>query len=345
MSLKFRDDISMDRRRLLRRLAGLAGTLLVGTLHPAAVLGGSRSGGGSKARAESDFSTYELPADGSRLIGHSHGVSACAHDTLLDIARHFDLGYWDVVLANPGVDIWMPGAGARALVPRRYILPDAPRDGIVINVPELRLYYYLPAAKGEARKVVTHPVGLGRQDWGTPLGHASVVDKIVDPAWYPPASIRAEHAAEGTELPGIVPPGPDNPLGQYALLLDIPGYLIHGTNKPYGVGMRVSHGCVRLYPEDIASLFGQVTRKTAVHIVDQPYKLAWHQGELLLEVQPLPGADDFTRLNRERHLAMLSQLRHEAKNMALAAGYTIDRREFDWMLSRFSGIPEPVPLI
>ncbi|HET8700940.1 MAG TPA: L,D-transpeptidase family protein, partial [Nitrococcus sp.] len=177
------------------------------------------------------------------------------------------------------------------------------------------------------------------------IGRAVVVEKIAHPAWYPPPSIRAEHAARGDKLPGVVPAGPDNPLGQYAMLLNIPGYMIHGTNKPYGVGMRVSHGCVRLYPEDIASLFGEVARDTPVHIVEQPYKLAWHQGELLLEVQPLPREDDFTSLPPKHYLAMLSRLRHEVELTARAAGYTVARREFDLMLSRFSGVPEPVPLI
>lgn len=359
MSLKFRDDTDICRRQFLRRLAGITGGMIVGALDQSSALaalrrGGSpnkdTAGGSSLSHADNDFSTYDLAPDGSALIGRTHWTSVCADDTLLDIGRHFDLGYWDMVLANPGVDIWLPGAGTRVLVPRRFILPKGPRDGIVVNIPELRLYYYPPAAKGKkgqdkVRKVITHPAGLGRQDWATPLGHTVVVDKIVHPAWYPPSSIRAEHAARGDKLPGIVPAGPDNPLGQYALLLNIPGYLIHGTNKPYGVGMRVSHGCVRLYPEDIASLFGEVARGTPVHIVEQPYKLTWHQGELLLEVQPLPGDNEFTSLKREEHLAMLSRLRHEVELTARAAGYTVARREFDLMLSRFSGIPEPVPLI
>lgn len=355
MSLKFKDDTNMRRRQLLRQLAGMAGGAVLAAIgQSSSALAASRRGNGPTASTTSgtqpladNFSTYELASEKSSLIGHMHRVSACPDETLLDIGRRFDLGYWDMVLANPGIDIWLPEAGTRVLVPRRFILPKGSRDGIVVNVPELRLYYYPPPAKGKGkpRKVITHPVGLGRQDWNTPLGRAVIVDKIANPAWYPPPSIRAEHAARGDKLPGVVPAGPDNPLGQYAMVLNIPGYLIHGTNKPYGVGMRVSHGCVRLYPEDIASLFGEVARNTPVHIVEQPYKLAWHQGKLLLEVQPSPGADDFTSLKRERHLAMLAQLRHEVELTARAAGYRVARREFDLMLSRFSGFPEPVPLV
>ncbi|MDN5870718.1 MAG: L,D-transpeptidase family protein [Nitrococcus sp.] len=351
--MKFRDDIDMRRRQFLRRLAGIAGGMIVGAIDQSSALAALGRGGkidegvaGEVARqSESEFSSYDLPPDGNRLIGHAHWVSACAQDTLLDIGRHFDLGYWDMVLANPDVDIWLPGAGTRVLIPRRFILPSAPRDGIVVNVPELRLYYYPPAAEGKPRQVVTHPVGLGRQNWRTPLGHTTVVDKIAHPAWYPTEAIRAEHAAHGDPLPAVVPAGPDNPLGQYALLLDMPGYLIHGTNKPYGVGMRVSHGCVRLYPEDIASLFHDVARSTPVYIINQPYKLAWHRDELLIEVQPSPGPNDFTSLERDRHLAMLSRLRHDVARTAHAAGYTFARQDLDLLLRRFSGVPEPLPLI
>lgn len=343
----------MSRRRFLRRLAGGAGAAFVAAMElstACAALGqDSRpevsAANGSGADVDNDFSTYALSPYGSPVIGHTHWVSARAEDTLLDIGRRFDLGYWDMVLANPDVNIWVPGAGTRVLIPSHFILPSAPREGIVVNVPELRLYYYPPATEDEPRQVITHPAGLGRPNWATPLGHTKIVEKIVDPAWYPPPSIRAEHAARGNPLPAVVPPGPNNPLGQYALILDMPGYLIHGTNKPYGVGMRVSHGCIRLYPEDIESLFHHVSRGTPVHIIDQPYKLAWHRGELLLEIQPAPGPNDSTSLEPKQHLAMLSQLRYEVERTARAAGYAVARRELDLMLSRFSGIPEPVPLI
>jgi len=154
----------------------------------------------------------------------------------------------------------------------------------VVNIAEYRVYYYSqPGADGQPR-VSSFPISIGRMDWETPLGRASIVAKAQDPAWYPPESIRAEHAAEGRPLPRVVPAGPDNPLGRHALRLSVPGYLIHGTNRPAGVGMRVTHGCIRMYPEDIAWLFPQVSLKTPVQLVNQPYKMGWSGDELLLEV-------------------------------------------------------------
>lgn len=230
-------------------------------------------------------------ADGFPLDGHAESVvgevftvSARREDTLLDIARRYGLGRDEIVNANPGVDIWLPGEGTRVHVPRRYVLPDAPREGIVLNLPEMRLYYYPPESEDVARQVITHPISIGRQDWQTPLGETRIVSKVKNPTWFPPESVRAEHAADGDPLPSVVPPGPDNPLGGYALRLGIPGYLIHGTNKPYGVGMRVSHGCIRMYPEDIVAMFSQVTNDTPVRIINQPVKTGWRDGKLYLEV-------------------------------------------------------------
>ncbi|MDQ3581646.1 MAG: L,D-transpeptidase family protein [Pseudomonadota bacterium] len=151
---------------------------------------------------------------------------------------------------------------------------------------EMRLYYYPKAKPGEPRVVITHPVSVGRQDWKTPQGATHIVAKTLNPAWYPPASIRKEHAADGDPLPKMVPPGPDNPLGRYALRLGHNGYLIHGTNKPFGIGMRVTHGCLRLYPKDIERLFGEVRVGTPVRIVNQPFKIGWLSGGLYLETHP-----------------------------------------------------------
>jgi L,D-transpeptidase ErfK/SrfK len=152
----------------------------------------------------------------------------------------------------------------------------------------MRLFFYPETQEGETSTVVTHPIGIGRENWQTPKGLTKVVKKVASPSWYVPPSIRAEHAAAGDPLPAVVPPGPDNPLGRYAMRLDIPNYLIHGTNKPAGIGMRVSHGCVQLYPEDIETLFDQVPVGTEVHIVSQPYLAGWHDGALFLEAhQPL----------------------------------------------------------
>jgi L,D-transpeptidase ErfK/SrfK len=232
-----------------------------------------------------DAATYPLPEDGD-IVGEVTTITARHEDTLADLARRHGLGYDQMARANPNVDPWTPGEGTTIVLPTQFILPNAPREGIVLNVPEMRLYYYPKAESGQPRQVVTFPVGIGREGWNTPLGRTQIVRKVAGPTWYPPASIRAEHAADGDILPEMVPPGPDNPLGDFAMYLGFKGYLIHGTNKPYGVGMRVSHGCVRLYPEHIAALFPHVPVDTPVHVVNQPFKVGWRGGQLFLEAHP-----------------------------------------------------------
>ena len=227
---------------------------------------------------------YEMPADGNDVIGALTTVTAREADTLLDIARRHGLGYEDIVRANPDVDTWLPGEGTEVVLPTRYVLPPGPRSGIVLNLAEYRMYYFPTPKVGEAAIVMTFPMSIGRMDWETPLGRTKVISKVRNPSWYPPESIRAEHAADGRPLPRIVPAGPDNPLGDYAMRLGLPGYLIHGTNRPAGVGMRVTHGCVRMFPEDIGFLFGQVELNTAVRIINEPVKMGWDNDELLVEV-------------------------------------------------------------
>lgn len=232
------------------------------------------------ARAE----VYDLPPDGSDVIGAITSVKARADDTLIDIARRHGLGYEDIVIANPDVDVWLPGEGTEVVLPTRYVLPPGPRRGVVLNLAEYRMYYYPETAAGESPVVMTFPMSIGRMDWETPLGQTRIISKVRDPAWYPPASVRAEHEADGRPLPRIVPPGPDNPLGARAMRLDIPGYLIHSTNRPAGVGMRVTHGCIRMFPEDIEYLFERVGINTAVTIINMPVKMGWDGDELVLEV-------------------------------------------------------------
>ncbi len=235
-------------------------------------------GASSLSAAEFSLSTED------DLIGTPGRMVAIYEDTLIDIARAHQLGYEEIRLANPGVDAWLPGEGTDVHLPTQFILPIAQRTGIVINIAEYRMYFYF-AAGGE-EWVRTFPISIGRMDWATPLGRASVVKKVRNPSWYPPQSIRDEWAADGRKLDAHVPPGPDNPLGDYALRLSIPGYLIHGTNRPAGVGMRVTHGCIRMFPEDIEWLFPQVPVKTPVRIVNQPIKLGWFGDDLYLEVHP-----------------------------------------------------------
>lgn len=194
--------------------------------------------------------------------------------------------------ANPGVDPWLPGEGTRVVIPTQFVLPRAPRSGIVVNVAELRLYYFPdggandPDAADGSQRVVTYPISIGQLDWSTPLGTTRVTGRVLNPSWYPPQSIRDEHAARDDILPRVVPPGPDNPLGKHALRLAIPSYLIHGTNMPSGIGMRVTHGCIRMFPWDIETLYKVVPIGTPVTIVNQPYKLGWTPEGLYLEAHP-----------------------------------------------------------
>jgi L,D-transpeptidase ErfK/SrfK len=250
--------------------------------------------------------SYVLPAGTDTVFGATQRVVVTHEDTLLDIGRAHGVGYEEIVAANPGVDPWLPGEGREVLIPSRYILPEAPREGIVVSLAEHRLYYFPRPKAGEPASVITYPISVGRMDWTTPLGLTRVVDKRVKPIWYPPESVRKEHAEDGRPLPKAVPPGPDNPLGEYAMRLGIPGgaYLIHGTNKPAGVGMQVTHGCIRMYPEDIEQFFKMVPVNTPVRIVHQPYKMGWQGAELFIEVHaPLEGSQggprsltDITRL-------------------------------------------------
>ena len=211
------------------------------------------------------------------MLGKAETYSLGADDTLVDLARDRGLGYVELVAANPDVDPWIPPEDVEVVLPHGHILPAAPREGIVINLADQRLYYFPDA---------DHPrsfaIGVGRQGYDTPLGETKVIGKRKDPTWTPPASARADDPS----LPAVVPPGPENPLGNRALYLEWPAYLIHGTNEPYGIGRRVSRGCIRLYPEDIEQLFDVVESGTVVHVVDQPIKVGWSQGELYLEAHP-----------------------------------------------------------
>jgi L,D-transpeptidase ErfK/SrfK len=238
-------------------------------------------------------SVYALPEDGSTIIGEAGSMTTVYEDTLPDLAQRYSLGYYEIIRANPAVDVWIPGAGKHLTLPGRRILPPGPRDGIVVNLPEHRLYFYPKPRRGEKPAVITYPVSIGKMDWRTPLGETRIVSKVRNPSWYPPASVRKEHADRGDVLPKVVPAGPDNPLGAFAMRLAVGGgsYLIHGTNNPLAVGMAVTHGCIRMYPEDIAALFPLVPVGTKVRLVNEPVKAAWVQGQLLIEVHPPVDAE------------------------------------------------------
>ena len=229
---------------------------------------------------------YVLTPESPDVIGELSRTTTVYEDTISDLSRVFDQGYREMRLANPKVDSWLPGDGTEVVVPSMYVIPKAARDGIIINIAEMRMYYFLGKNGGNGKRLMTFPISIGREKWVTPKGKTTVVSKVKDPAWHPPKSIRKEHAEEGDILPTVVPPGPNNPLGTHALMLGFNGYLIHGTDKPYGIGMRVTHGCIRMYPEDIVTMYNQTPVGTPVHIVNQPYKVGIANGNIYLEVHP-----------------------------------------------------------
>jgi L,D-transpeptidase ErfK/SrfK len=262
---------------------------------------------------------YEIPADGSAVVGTDSHIKTVFKDTLLDIARRNSLGYYEIIRANPSVDMWLPGEGTDVTLPGRRILPPGPREGIVVNLPEHRLYYYPKPKKGEKPVVITYPVSIGKMDWKTPIGETRVIQKEKHPNWYPPESVRKEHLANGDPLPAVVKAGPDNPLGDYAMRLAAGNgtYLIHGTNNPMAVGMAITHGCVRMYPEDVAALFPLIPVGTKVWLINEPVKVAFVEGELLMEAHP--PVDEEGQNTSDTDLNLLSQKLDQALGDTTAA--------------------------
>lgn len=281
---------------------------------------------------------YTLKGDDT-VIGELKNVPAQINETLLDIGRHYGFGYHDLKIINPGVDTWIPGEGQQILLPSQFILPNTPRKGIVLNIPEMRLYYFPETKKGEVAQIYTYPLGIGREGWATPYIKTKIVQKKKNPSWYPPESIRKEHEENGDPLPKVVGPGPDNPMGDYALKLGFNLYSIHGTNKPYGVGMRVSHGCIRLYPEDIEDLFQRVNVGTPVNIVNQPYKIGVLDGVIYLEVHP-PLSED----NEHYAQNSLTEVVKFIIDATEESRYTIDWDLVKQVVADSKGVPVPVGL-
>ncbi|SDX09003.1 L,D-transpeptidase ErfK/SrfK [Nitrosomonas oligotropha] len=243
--------------------------------------------------------SHEFSFDAARndVVGTLQVVTAGKDDTLSDIARRFNLGYEEIVSANPGVDPWLPKAGTKIIIPTQFVLPDAPRQGIVINLAAMRLFYYPKTKPGKPQRVITHPVGIGRVEWKTPVGMTRVASKVENPSWIPTPSIRREHAKNGDPLPAVVPPGPDNPMGTHVLKLDWPSYAIHGTDKPPSIGLRGSHGCLRMYPEDIVYIYQNVPVGTPVRIVNQPRLLGWRDNKLYLQAYSILEDDKRNHAN------------------------------------------------
>jgi L,D-transpeptidase ErfK/SrfK len=270
-----------------------------------------------------------------QVIGAEDYVTARHEDTLIELARRHGLGYEEIIWANREVDPWLPGEGTAVRLPRRHILPTAPQQGVVVNIAEYRMYYY--TRRGQETVVTTFPISIGRMDWATPLGRWQVVAKQKDPAWYPPESIRREHLQDGRGfLPKVVPPGPNNPLGRHAMRLSVSGYLIHGTNEPRGIGMQVTHGCIRMYPEDIEWLFGQIPVSTPVTIVNQPVKFGWIGDELYLEVIPPLEGD---RRSEEKDLTAITEAYVAATRDRTAR---VDWELVEEVFARRDGVPVKV---
>ena len=242
--------------------------------------------------------TFSLPLPGEDIVGEVQWTQALPGDTFNTIGRRYDMGYFELVEANPTINPDHPALGSIIVIPSRFILPPK-RQGLVINLAELRIYYY-PLHR---HVVITYPVGIGREGWDTPLGPSWIAEKMRNPIWTVPESIRKDRAKEGVYLPEKVTPGPDNPLGGYAMRLKQVTYLIHGTNDSQGIGRRSSAGCIRLFPEDIESLFAQIARKEKVSIIDLPYKLGWEKHRLFLEAHvPLQRNFLFSRPTMKKWL-------------------------------------------
>ena len=270
----------------MRRGAGLVGLLLTLLAE-----GGMARGFDEDTFAGKSIPAYSVhtPSAGATIdtvIGQVRTYRIRKGDTMLDLARYYDLGYNEIMEANPGIDPWVPPAGATILLPTEWVLPCCVYDGLVVNIPEMRLFYYRPAP-GDAHTTIvyTYPVGLGRDDWRTPRGKFKIRGKTVNPQWNIPESIRQEHIKERDDDRRFIPGGsPDNPLGKYRLELTLPLYGIHGTDIPWGVGMQVSHGCVRLYPEDIERLFPLVPIGVPGEFTYQPIKVGTRDGAVYLEM-------------------------------------------------------------
>ena len=251
-------------------------------------------------------------------------------DNLVALSRAYGVGYVEMVAANPGVDPWLPAEGTELIIPDAHVFPDEGREGIVINVAEQRLYFFSPDGPR------TYAIGVARDGWTTPRGSTTVVRKQEDPVWYPPKSARAEDPTLGPE----VAPGPDNPLGSHALYLGWPAYLIHGTNEPFGIGRRVSRGCVRLYPEDIAPLYRDTPLGTPVRVIDRPEKIAIVRGQVVLEAHPtLEQASQLEETGSFDPTPMPASLRSRLRALVRGTPHRVDWALVESVSKRRRGVP------
>ena len=282
--------------------------------------------------------SYLLPLDGDNVVGHVQFKSIKDGETLLDIARQYNVGYNEIVAANPGVNPWLPNSENRVKIPTQFILPPKPWRGVIINLPEMRLYYFPPTSLFNDQRVITMPLSIGKINWSTPTGNFYVKEKIRHPSWTVPSSIVEENGLERYGNRRIIPPlDDDNPLGEFAILLNETGYLIHGTNKPFSIGRRVSHGCLRLYPEDISVLFDYVNRKMPVRIINQPYKVGRRNDVIYVETH------NWLEEDVNRHGINITPIVRDIVRQI--PGFIVPDeawRDLDAIVSEASGLPTPL---
>ena len=262
--------------------------------------------------------------------GESDLYSIRGKSTLVDVAEYFGLGYVEVVAANPDVDPWLPGAGTHVVVPSMHLPPSARHEGIVINLADMRLYFY-----DDGKLVRSYPLGIGRDGLATPTGHTTIVRKEKDPSWRPTARMRRENP----ELPEVVPPGRDNPMGSRALYLGWSPYAIHGTNKPPAVGRRVSSGCLRMYSDDVEDLYARVRVGTPVTVVDEPVKLAWISDQLYMEAHPTQRQSSDLQEGRPISATLTPAIRAQVKAVASKAVARLDWKTVDDVARERRGVP------
>ena len=278
-------------------------------------------------------SIYQLPTKGQNLVGEVQYLKAASTDTLSQIGINFDVGRDAMLTVNPlfEAEASLP-VGVPVVIPSRYLLPNYPRKGFVINLSEKRLFYYPPGK----HVVMTYPLGIGKPGHMTPLGKTYVTHTKKDPTWIPPKSIREFNKKRGIILPRVIRGGPDNPLGRRAIYLAIPQYLIHATNFPQSIGSRGSFGCMRMIERDIEELFPQVAKKTPVHIIEEPYIAGWSNGQLYLEVnEPLSE-------NKHKMKELLKPIMKTLNAMAHRHHVTVNWKKFELAMTLQSGIPTVV---
>lgn len=268
----------------------------------------------------------------SDVIGEIKRIATQRKDTLYDIGMAHDVGFNEMRNANPKIDAWLPGKGREVVIPSKFILPSI-REGVVVNLREYRLYFF----PGDGSKVITYPVGIGAEESPSPVVNTRVKLKIEKPNWYPPESVRSEYLAEhGKEMARVVYPGPENPLGPFAIQLDLPEYFIHGTNKPFGIGTQVSRGCIRLDNKDLAKFVWEVPKYTPVHFVKESVKVGMAGEALFVELH----LDDEANVDSDQ---IVDKVIEAVGKLEKAHGFVkIDFLALNQAIQQPSGLPQKI---